>query len=118
MPKSHQEYVGVTPSKLIEQGKHIGIKTGELIEYILNDRKYPPQGYRSCLGILRLAKNYPPARLEGACARALAIGGHSFKSVDAILKSGLDQQPLLKKPKQITIVHENIRGGEYFGNQN
>jgi len=118
MPKSHQEYVGVTPSKLIEQGKRIGIKAGELIEYILNDRKYPPQGYRSCLGILRLAKNYPPARLEAACARALAIGGHSFKSVDAILKSGLDQQPLLKKPKQITIVHENIRGGEYFGNQN
>jgi transposase len=118
MPKGHQEYVGVTPSKLIEQGKHIGIKTGELIEYILNDRKYPPQGYRSCLGILRLAKNYPPARLEGACARALAIGGHSFKSVDAILKSGLDQQPLMKKPLQITIVHENIRGGEYFSNQN
>jgi len=118
MPKSHQEYVGITPSKLIEQGKHIGNKTGELIEYILNDRKYPPQGYRSCLGILRLAKNYPVARLEGACARALAIGGHSFKSVDAILKSGLDQQPLMKKPQQVTIVHENIRGGEYFGNQN
>jgi len=118
MPKCHQEYVGVTPSKLIEQGKQIGVKAGELIEYILNDRKYPPQGYRSCLGILRLAKNYPPARLEGACARALAIGGHSFKSVDAILKSGLDQQPLMKKPQQLTIVHENIRGSEYFGNQN
>jgi len=118
MPKSHQEYVGVTPSKLIEQGKHIGIKAGELIEYILNDRKYPPQGYRSCLGILRLAKNYSLVRLEAACARALAIGGHSFKSVDAILKSGLDQQPLTKKPQPISIVHENIRGGEYFGNQN
>jgi transposase len=117
MPKSHQEHVGVTPSKLIEEGKSVGIKTGELIEYILNDRKYPPQGYRSCLGILRLAKGYSSARLEGACARALAIGGHSFKSVDAILKSGLDQQPLMKKPQHITIVHDNIRGGEYFGNQ-
>lgn len=117
MPKSHQEYVGVTPSKLIEQAKGIGVKTGELVEYILNDRKYPPQGYRSCLGIIRLAKNYPPARLENACARALSIGGHSFRSVDAILKSGLDQQPVVNKPKQLTIVHENIRGGGYFGNQ-
>jgi transposase len=117
MPKSHQEYVGVTPSKLIEQARGIGVKAGELIEYILNDRKYPPQGYRSCIGIIRLAKNYPLARLEGACARALAIGGHSYKSVDAILKSGLDQQPVHKKPQQLTIVHENIRGGGYFDNQ-
>ena len=117
MPKSHQEYVGVTPSKLIAQGKAIGIKTGELIEYILNDRKYPPQGYRSCLGIIRLARNYPPARVESACARALAISGYSYKSVSAILKSGLDQQTVINKPKQLTITHENIRGGGYFGNQ-
>ena len=117
MPKSHQEHVGVKPSKLIEQAKCIGVKTGELIEYILQDRKYPPQGYRSCIGIIRLAKNYSPSRLENACARALAIRGYSFKSVDAILKSGLDQQPLVDKPKQLTIIHENIRGGGYFGNQ-
>ena len=117
MPKSHQEHIGVTPSKLIEQAKGIGIKTGELVEYILNDRKYPPQGYRSCLVIIRLVKNYAPARLEGACARALYIGGHSFKSVAAILKSGLDRQPVPNKAQQLTIAHENIRGGEYFGNQ-
>jgi hypothetical protein len=55
--------------------------------------------------------------VEGACARALAIGGHSYKSVAAILKSGLDQQPVINKPKQLTIAHENIRGGGYFGNQ-
>jgi len=117
MPKNHQEHVGVTASKLIEQAKCIGVKTGELVEYILHDRKYPPQGYRSCIGIIRLAKNYSPSRLESACARALAIRGYSFKSVDAILKSGLDQQPLVGKPKQLTIIHENIRGGGYFGNQ-
>ena len=117
MPKNHQEHVGVTASKLIEQAKCIGVKTGELVEYILHNRKYPPQGYRSCIGIIRLAKNYSPSRLESACARALAIRGYSFKSVDAILKSGLDQQAIIEKPKQLTIIHENIRGGGYFGNQ-
>jgi len=117
MPKSHQEYVGVTPSRLIEQASVIGINTAVLIEYILNDRKYPPQGYRACLGIIRLAKNYPSARLEAACARALAIRGYSYTSVVAILKSGLDQLPVVKKPQQLTIAHENIRGGEYFGEQ-
>lgn len=117
MPKSHQEYIGVTPSKLIEQAKCIGIKTGELIEYILHDRKYPPQGYRSCLGIIRLAKSYSNERLDAACSRALAIGGHSYTSVAAILKSGLDQQPVKNNAQQLTIAHENIRGGGYFDNQ-
>ncbi len=117
MPKSHQEYVGVTPLKLIEQANAIGVKAGELIQYILNDQKYPPQGYRSCLGIIRLSKGYPSLRIENACARALVIKGYSFKSVEAILKSGLDQQPVISKPKQLIIAHENIRGGEYFGNQ-
>lgn len=116
MPKSHQEYVGVTPSKLIEQAKGMGVKIGELVEYILNNRKYPPQGYRSCLGIIRLADSYPSERLEKACARAIAIGGYSFTSVAAILKKGLDQQPVVNRPKQLNIVHENIRGGGYFDN--
>jgi transposase len=117
MPKSHQEYIGVTPSKLIEQAKRISVKTGELVEYILNDRKYPPQGYRSCLGIIRLAKSYSNERLDAACSRALAIGGHSYTSVAAILKSGLDQQPIKNGGHQLVIKHDNIRGGEYFNNQ-
>jgi transposase len=118
MPKAHQEIMGITASKLIEDAKKIGSKTKELVEYILNDRKYPPQGYRSCLGIIRLAKNYTNARLESACQRALTIGGHSYTSVANILKSGIDQQPVLKRPQQINIAHENIRGGEYFGSNN
>lgn len=114
MPLSHQEIAGVRPSKLIEQGKAIGIKTGELIERILHDRKYPPQGYRACLGIIRLAKEYPAVRMEGACQRAIIIGGYSYTSVVAILKSGLDQQPMKNKSQQVNINHENIRGGGYF----
>ncbi len=118
MPKAHQEILGVTAEKLIEQAKKIGIKTKELIEHILDDRKYPPQGYRSCLGIIRLAKNYPVNRLENACGRALSIGGYSYTSVANILKAGLDQQPVVQRPQQTNIAHENIRGGEYFGLQN
>ena len=36
---------------------------------------HPQQGYRLCLGILRLGKAYRADRLEAACQRALAIGG-------------------------------------------
>jgi transposase len=118
MPKAHQEILGVTAEKLIDQARSIGIKAKELIEHILEDRKYPPQGYRSCLGIIRLSKNYPLSRLENACARALAIGGYSYTSVANILKSGLDQQVVMQRPQQINIEHENIRGGGYFGSGN
>ncbi len=117
MPKSHQQCLEWTPTRIMEQSKKIGAKTSELVEYILSSRKYPEQGYRSCLGIIRLAKTYSPQRLEGACQRALVIGGHSYRSVQAILKTGLDKQPLVQKIIQPTIKHNNIRGGEYFTNQ-
>lgn len=114
MPKSHQEYLDWTPTRIITQAKKIGLKTGELVEQIINNRQYPQQGYRSCLGIIRLAKTYSSDRLESACKRAIMIGGYSYKSVVAILKSGLDQRPIYSQTKQILIEHDNIRGEKYF----
>jgi transposase len=116
MPKSHQEYLDWTPTRIIEQAKKIGRHTGDLVEHILGSRQYPEQGYRSCLGIIRLAKAYTPLRLEGACQRALTIGAYSYRSVVSILKAGLDQHPIQPKAKQSSIAHDNIRGGGYFTN--
>lgn len=116
MPRSHQEYLDWTPTRIVEQAKKIGRHTGDLVEHILGSRQYPQQGYRTCLGIIRLAKAYTAVRLEGACQRALGIGAHSYRSVVSILKAGLDQQPLQPKAKQPSIAHDNIRGGGYFTN--
>ncbi len=116
MPKSHQEYLDWTPTRIVEQAKKIGRHTGDLVEHILGSRQYPEQGYRTCLGIIRLAKAYPALRLEGACQRALTIGAYSYRSVASILKAGLDQQPLQSTAQQPSIAHDNIRGGGYFTN--
>ena len=51
---------------------------------------------------------------NAACGRALAINAYSFKSVNSILKSGLDKRPLPEKPRQLTLLHENIRGAISF----
>ena len=85
--------------------------------YIMENRTHPEQGFRSCLGIMRLAKKYSPERLEAACARALIIKAYSYKSVESILKSKLDTQDLrdlsaLSPDKPI--LHENLRGKEYY----
>ena len=77
-------------------------------------KPHPEQGYRSCLGIIRLAKRYTPERLEAACGRSLAIGSHSYKSVNSILKAGLDQAPLTTKTAKPGPTHNNIRGPEYY----
>lgn len=113
-PKAHQRYLAWTPSRLTHWGATIGPATAALITAILASRPHPEQGYRSCLGLLRLSKQYPVARLEAACARALAIRAQSYKSVQSILRTGLDQQllvPVLSPPRP---AHAHVRGPAYY----
>ncbi len=114
MPKSHREYLEWSPSRIINWAKIIGPSVAEVVETILNSRGYPEQGYRSCLGILRLAKRYTDGRLEAACKRAIAIRGYSYKSVESILKTGLDLKDVIVSQPQVAIIHENVRGSNYF----
>jgi transposase len=116
MPKAHRKHLDWTPSRLIRWGERVGPATGQLVEAILADRPHPEQGYRSCLGILRLAKRYGSERLEAACARALLVHARSYRHVESILKNGLDRVTPLAKPSQatITVLHENIRGADYY----
>ena len=116
MPKSHQKYLEWTPSRIIRWAGENGPKTKKLVTRIMDSRPHPEQGYRSCLGIISLAKHYGPERLENACSRALIIKGFSYKSVKSILKNGLDQQALLFDQSENTppIRHDNIRGKHYY----
>jgi transposase len=117
MPKSHQAHAEWSPSRLIRWGGTIGPATAKLIETIIAERRHPEQGYRSCLGILRLGKKYGAPRLEAACARAVIVGARSYRHVDSILKHGLDRSPLPTVGEQTTIAtvtHENVRGRDYY----
>jgi len=114
MPKAHQAHAGWRPSRFVDWATTIGPQTAALVTAILADRPHPEQGYRSCLGILRLAKRYDPARLEAACGRALAAGARSYRHVAAILQRGLDRLTPGTPPAAPPVVHENIRGREYY----
>lgn len=115
MPRPHREYAQWTPRRLVDWANKTGPATGQLIAHILTRRRHPQQGFRSCLGILRLGKTYGQDRLEAACQRALHIGTASYKSIESILKHGLDREPL-PEPKQpaLPIDHDNIRGPKYY----
>jgi len=116
MPKAHQRHLEWTPTRIITWARTIGAQTAALVEAILADRPHPEQGYRSCLGILRLAKRYGPARLEAACARAVSVDARSYRHVDSILKHGLDRLAGPAALPQLTLIpaHEHLRGREYY----
>jgi transposase len=90
----------------------IGDDTAALVEIILRSRPHPEQGFRSCIGILGLAKRHDAKRLDAACARALGLGTRSYSSVAAILKNGREKKPA--EPEQPSLLHENIRGPGYY----
>ena len=114
-PKSHRDYGAWPPSRIISWAATVGPATACVAERILADRPHPEQGYRSCRALIRTAKQYGASRTEAACARAMAIGNPTRKSVEAILKSGLDRVPLTEEPANTNIGrHENIRGGDYY----
>ncbi len=116
MPKSHQRYLHWTPSRIIKWAGKNGPMTQRLINRILDSKVHPEQGFRSCLGIMRLIKSYSPERLESACERALHIKALSYKSIESILRKGLDRQPLLFESDENTtpLFHNNIRGKHYY----
>ena len=115
MPIRHQKYLEWTPERFLRWAGKIGPQTVRLTECILISRSYPQQTYRTLLGILRLGKSYTDQRLEAACQRAIVIGATSYRSVESILKNGLDNKPLPVPPEPSTpISHQNIRGSQYY----
>ena len=115
MPTAHRHYVAWTPQRLIRWAADSGAATARVVETILASRPHPQQGFRSCLGIMRLGKSYGTERLEAACRRALTISACSYKSIESILKNGLDRTPLpATLPATVPPRHANIRGPEYY----
>ena len=113
-PDAHRRYAEWTPSRLIRWAETIGPATAAVVRQILERRPHPEQGFRSCLGILSLARRHDAARVEQACRRAHALGAASYRSVKSILTHGLDRQPLPAPPTGPALAHEHIRGPAYY----
>jgi transposase len=116
MPSSHRAHADWTPSRILGWADQVGPSVRALCEAILRDRRHPEWGYRSCLGLFRLAKKYGNARLDAASRRALYAGARSYRPVLTILAHNLDGQPLPESEAPATAgrVHENVRGADYY----
>jgi transposase len=114
MPSSHRRYADWTPERIKREAGAIGPNAAALVEVILREKRHPEQGFRSCLGIVRLAGRFDRARVEAACERALAIGTRSFSSVKSILDTKLDRKRPEKAADGPAVVHSNIRGPTFY----
>jgi hypothetical protein len=101
---------------MVSWARSIGPNTAQLFERILNAKPHPEMGYRSCLGIIRLAQQYSAQRVEAAAERALVAQACRYQSVKSILKNSLDTVPLLPAPQPGSppLTHDNVRGAKYF----
>lgn len=123
MPSAHRRYAEWTPARMMKEAARIGPATVALFDTIMKTKPHPEQGFRSCLGILRLEKSYGPARIEAAAKRGNDIGATTCGSISSILQHGLDKAYLhpdrgpsskSASPDVRPIHHENIRGRGYY----
>lgn len=115
-PESHRRQLDWPPERLLSWAEKTGPQTVALVKGVMESRPHPEHGYRACLGIMRLGKRYGERRLEAACTRALTVRALSYRSVESILKNGLDQKPL-PEPAARPVdrrPHENLRGPDYY----
>ena len=116
MPSSHRAHAEWTPSRLIHWAEKTGPACGRLVAGILKSRPHPEQGYRACLGLMRLGKRYGTGRLDAACERAEHLRSYSYRTVKNILAASQDRLPLQEGASDavVTLTHDNIRGAWYY----
>ncbi|OQB73840.1 MAG: Integrase core domain protein [Deltaproteobacteria bacterium ADurb.Bin135] len=114
MPTEHRQYLEWTPARIRAWGEKIGLFAKTLMEKIMEHKTHPEQGFRSCLGIIRLSKTYSPERVENACKRALEIGAYNYRSIKSLLERGLENTVSTDENSKIIIFHSNIRGNNYY----
>jgi len=123
MPSAHRRYAEWTPGRMMTEAARIGPATVALFAAIMKSKPHPEQGFRSCLGILRLEKSYGADRIEAAAKRGNDIGATTCGSITSILRHGLDKaylhpdgtpaaEPAPSDARPIH--HANIRGRGYY----
>lgn len=113
-PKSHQQHLDWTPSQLVRWAETIGPQCARAVTTLLALQPHPEQGYRTCLGLMRLGRTYGPTRLEAACQRALALEACTYRHLQAMLAAKLEQQPLAEAEPPLPPPHANLRGQTYY----
>jgi transposase len=119
MPSSHRRYADWTLEKILREARGVGASTEMFCQLVLDKKPHPEQGFRTCMGVVRLSKMVGVQRLEAACLRALQVGALNYGSVKSILDNRLEGHPAPRRRSegesvQSAVPHANIRGSSYY----
>lgn len=104
---------GTDPQWLKKQAESIGPHVLEFTKVLLNKGLLTPQHFKSCQGVISLARKYPPERVNMACKRALDYKNITYKSVQSILEKNLDSS--LHEDGQFTLpFNHTARGSQSY----
>ena len=111
MPESHKAVTGWSSERYLSCAEKIGPKTRQLVANILDSRDYPVQTYRACMGIMRLASDYPAETMEAASGEAIDKGTCTYKYFSIILR-----QKVLKESfeGEKVVSNTNLRGAKAY----
>jgi len=114
LPSTHQFVSEWNPEKFLKWAEHIAPEVHIYISRVLDNKNYPEQTYRSCVGILTFDKKAGRERLINACKRAMDYGVYNYKVIEKIINNKLDRSPS-QEVEQIKLpLHDNLRGPEYY----
>lgn len=114
MSSYHRFVSDWNPDKFINWSANIGGDCNEYIIKILDKKQHPEQSYKSCIGILQLAKKVGNTRLNNACKRGLDYGAYNYNIIVRILEKGWDAIENVPVENEELPMHKNIRGREYY----
>lgn len=120
MPDKHKNYEEWNAARFILWAEKVGPSMSSVIQAILAGHKIEQQGYRACMGVLKLADRYSLVRLEKACAKALSYSPNpGYRTIHTILKSGQDkiaeENRTDRSTTQTSNSHGFTRGASYYG---
>ena len=109
MPSHHQFVLNTDSDFFLREAAKIGPQTAAFMTAVLRSRPFPQQAFRTCLGILDLARKYLPVHLETACQHLLPGKLLTYKDLKSELEhlaKNISTQPLP--------AHEHVRGDTYY----
>ncbi|HEY6019827.1 MAG TPA: IS21 family transposase [Candidatus Paceibacterota bacterium] len=109
MPSQHRFVLSADSDFFLREAARIGPHTAAYMTAVLRSRSFPQQAFRTCLGILDLARKYLPAHLETACQNLLPAKLLTYKDLKSELEhltKNISAQPLP--------AHEHVRGDTYY----
>ena len=109
----HADYLMWNGPYFLSQAKEIGTATEQIITKVLASRDYEVQTYRTCVGIIRLAKRHGRSCLEAACKEALSSGLFSYKAINTIAKTLKGTSYVSEGYQEERIEDESLLNGLY-----